>query len=51
MGLNGTHSNVNGEMLNADPNATRSFQRYHSSALLRFVSALSALFQRYLSLI
>jgi hypothetical protein len=51
MGLNGTHRNVNGEMLNADPNATRSFQRYHSSALPRFVSAISALSQRYLSVI
>jgi hypothetical protein len=50
MGLNGTHRNVNGEMLNADPNATRSFQRYHSSALPRFVSAISALSQPYLTL-
>jgi hypothetical protein len=50
MGLNGTHRNVNGEVLNADPNATRSFQRYHSSALPRFVSAISALSQPYLTL-
>jgi hypothetical protein len=39
MGLNGTHRNVGGEKFNADPNATRSRQRYHSSALPRFVSA------------
>jgi hypothetical protein len=51
MGPNGTHGNVYGEVFNANPNATRYRQRYRSSALLRYLSAISALSQRYLSAI
>ena len=43
MGPNGTHGNVYGEVFNANPNATRYRQRYRSSALLRYLSAISAL--------
>ena len=43
MGANGTHGNVYGEVFNANPNATRYRQRYRSSALLRYLSAISAL--------
>jgi hypothetical protein len=50
MGPNGTHGNVYGEVFNANPNATRYRQRYRSSALLRYLSAISALSQRYLTL-
>tara|TARA_Y100000385_G_scaffold251752_1_gene274747 strand:- start:553 stop:747 length:195 start_codon:yes stop_codon:yes gene_type:complete len=38
--LNGAHRNVYGEMFNANPNATRYRQRYRSSALLRYLSAI-----------
>jgi len=40
MRRNGCHCKVFGEMFNPDPNATRYRQRYHSSALLRFFSAI-----------
>ena len=43
MGPNGTHGNVYGEVFNANPNETRYRQRYRSSALLRYLSAISAL--------
>ena len=43
MGANGTHGNVYSEVFNANPNATRYRQRYRSSALLRYLSAISAL--------